>query len=119
LDTVDTAPTIYETPSVLVIGKYERNLLESFLHEREARKHLVAQTVSQVPSTAESLLAPLTERELDVLHLLAEGLSNKEIATRLVVAPSTVKQHLKNIYNKLDVHSRIQAVERGRELGIL
>jgi LuxR family maltose regulon positive regulatory protein len=56
---------------------------------------------------------------MEVLQLLAEGLTNKEIASRLVVAPSTVKQHLKNIYGKLDVHSRTQAVARGRELGIL
>ena len=67
----------------------------------------------------DSLYSPLTDRELDVLHLLAEGLSNKEMAGRLVVAPSTIKQHLKNIYGKLDVHSRVQAVERGRELGLI
>ena len=56
---------------------------------------------------------------MEVLHLLAEGFSNKEISERLVVAPSTVKQHLKNIYGKLDVHSRTQAVARGRELALL
>ena len=61
----------------------------------------------------------ITERQLDVLRLLAQGLSNIEIAARLVVAPSTVKQHLKNIYAKLDVHSRTQAVARARERGLL
>jgi LuxR family maltose regulon positive regulatory protein len=61
----------------------------------------------------------LTEREVDVLRVLAEGASNKEIAERLIVAPSTIKQHLKNIYGKLDVHNRTQAVDRGRELGLL
>jgi LuxR family maltose regulon positive regulatory protein len=67
-------------------------------------------------------LAPadaLTEREMDVLCLLARGLSNKAIAEQLVVAPSTVKQHLKNVYAKLDVHSRTQAVARAREQGLL
>ena len=61
----------------------------------------------------------LTEREVDVLTVLAEGASNKEIAERLIVAPSTIKQHLKNIYGKLGVHNRTQAVDRGRELGLL
>jgi LuxR family maltose regulon positive regulatory protein len=60
----------------------------------------------------------LTEREIDVLRLLAEGISNKQIAERLIVAPSTVKQHLKHIYGKLDVHNRTQAVARGQELGL-
>jgi len=60
----------------------------------------------------------LTEREVEVLHLLAEGIPNKEIAARLVVAPSTIKQHLKHIYGKLGVHNRTQAVARGRELGL-
>jgi LuxR family maltose regulon positive regulatory protein len=72
------------------------------------------------PSTpGEALPDPLTERELEVLGLLANGLTNREIARRLVVAPSTIKQHLRNIYGKLDVHSRTQAVARGRELGLL
>ena len=62
---------------------------------------------------------PLTERELEVLQLLAGGLTNKDMAENLVVAPSTIKQHLKNIYSKLDVHSRTQAVARGRELNLL
>ncbi len=61
----------------------------------------------------------LTRRELEVLRLLAEGLANKEIAARLVVAPSTVKQHLKSICRKLEVHNRTQAVTRGRELMLL
>jgi LuxR family maltose regulon positive regulatory protein len=66
-----------------------------------------------------SLIDPLTGRELEVLRLLAEGLSNKEIAGRLVVTPGTIKQHLKNICRKLEVHGRMQAVRRGRELKLL
>ena len=67
----------------------------------------------------DALIDPLTARELEVLQLLAEGLSNKEIASRLVVAPGTIKQHLKNICRKLGVHGRMQAVRRGRELKLL
>jgi LuxR family maltose regulon positive regulatory protein len=78
-----------------------------------------ADAISPLAPSAEELIAPLTERELEVLQLLAEGLSNKEIASRLVVTPGTVKQHLKNISRKLDVHGRMQAVRRGQELKLL
>jgi LuxR family transcriptional regulator, maltose regulon positive regulatory protein len=62
---------------------------------------------------------PLTDRELEVLRLLAAGLSNQEIAARLVIVLGTVKRHVINIYSKLDVHSRTQALQRARELGLL
>jgi LuxR family maltose regulon positive regulatory protein len=61
----------------------------------------------------------LTDRELEVLHLLAERLSNPEIARRLFVSLPTVKTHTRNIYGKLGVHSRKQAVAQARALGIL
>ncbi len=98
---------------------YGHDLLAAFKQEREAQKSQAPDRVSPFPLSDELLLSPLTEREVDVLRLLAEGLSNKEIAGRLIVAPSTVKQHLKNIYSKLDVHSRTQAVTRGQELHLL
>jgi LuxR family maltose regulon positive regulatory protein len=69
-----------------------------------------------------ALLKPLvllSERELDVLRLIAAGLSNQEIAEHLVVALSTVKSHVKSILLKLDVQNRTQAVARGRKLGLL
>ena len=62
---------------------------------------------------------PLHKREIEVLQLVAEGLSNDAIATRLFIAVSTVKRHVANIYQKLDVHSRTQAVARGRSFGFL
>ena len=61
----------------------------------------------------------LTERERNVLRLLVAGRSGPEIAEALVVAPSTVKTHLKSIYGKLDVHGRDQAMARARELKLL
>jgi len=71
------------------------------------------------PSTSSQLLvAALTNRELDVLGLLAQRLSNKEIAAELFISPKTVKKHLENIYGKLNVSSRRQAVEKAVTLGI-
>jgi LuxR family maltose regulon positive regulatory protein len=69
-----------------------------------------------VPS---SLVEPLSERELEVLRLVAEGLSNREIAEQLVVAVGTVKAHLHNICGKLDVQNRTQAILRAQQLGLL
>ncbi len=68
---------------------------------------------------AGALIDPLSQREQEVLDHVAMGLSNREIADRLVVTVGTVKKHLNNIFSKLGVKSRTQAVSRGRELGLL
>jgi len=64
-------------------------------------------------------MEPLSERELEVLQHFAGGLSNQEIASRLSLSPHTVKVHSRNIYGKLGVHNRMQAVARARALGML
>ena len=65
------------------------------------------------------LVEPLSERELEVLHLLSTSLPTPDIADELFISVSTVRTHIKNIYGKLNVHNRIGAVERARELGLL
>jgi LuxR family maltose regulon positive regulatory protein len=67
----------------------------------------------------QSLVDPLTERELEVLSLIASDLSNQEIADTLIISKNTLKTHIKNIYDKLDAHSRLQAVTKAQELNLL
>jgi LuxR family maltose regulon positive regulatory protein len=66
-----------------------------------------------------SLIEPLSERELEVLPLLAAGQTYQEMARSLCVSTNTIKTHLKNIYGKLAVHNRRDAVARARELQLL
>ena len=61
----------------------------------------------------------ITPREREILGLVAEGLSNRQIADRLFVTESTVKTHVYRLFDKLDVRRRVQAVQRGRELGLV
>ena len=71
------------------------------------------------PQRSQLLVDPLSERELEVLHLIATGASNEEIAEKLVIAISTVKRHVSNILGKLAVSNRIQAVARAQAIGLL
>lgn len=64
-------------------------------------------------------MEPLTDRELEVLALVAEGATNQEIARELVVSLATVKTHINHIFGKLDAESCVQVVARARALGLL
>jgi LuxR family maltose regulon positive regulatory protein len=68
------------------------------------------------PTLAQSLIEPLTARELEVLKLIESGCTNQDIANKLVISIPTVKRHISNIYAKLGAKSRTQAVSLGREL---
>jgi LuxR family maltose regulon positive regulatory protein len=65
------------------------------------------------------LVEPLSERECQVVRLVAAGLTNREMADALFVSPETVKKHLANIYGKLAVHNRVEVVARARSLGVI
>jgi LuxR family maltose regulon positive regulatory protein len=115
---VDEGPSmarlLHEAPSREIAPDYVRRLLAAFpVAEPEQADPLKR----EAPKS--ELLEPLSERELEVLQLIAEGLTNPEIASRLFLALNTVKAHSRNIYGKLGVHSRTQAVARARALGVL
>jgi LuxR family maltose regulon positive regulatory protein len=90
--------------------------------EKLIRAFIAAQPFQQfdaAPTARRTLSEPLSEREQEVLRLLATGMSNPEIADQLVVAVSTVRSHCKSIFGKLGVHSRWDAAQRAKELGLL
>jgi LuxR family maltose regulon positive regulatory protein len=97
-----------------IASGYVAKLMAAFPKRREA-----ADLGQGDNGQASTLIEPLSDRELEVLRLIADGHSNQAIADRLVVAVSTVKKHVNNIYGKLDVQSRTQAVARGRKLRLL
>jgi len=70
-------------------------------------------------SSEESLIEPLTAREMEVIQLMAQGLANKQIALKLGISEHTVKFHLSSLYAKLNSTSRTEAVKRGMELGLI
>jgi DNA-binding NarL/FixJ family response regulator len=95
---------------------------EAFIHPSVTRK-VVAEftrlTERERVRREQPLAEPLSQRELEVLALLAEGLSNQEIADRLYIAPGTVKNHVSNILSKLNARDRTQAILQAQQFGLL
>jgi LuxR family maltose regulon positive regulatory protein len=83
------------------------------------RESLATDKLATPQSGAQPLAEPLSERELEVLELIAQGLTNAEIAARLFIAHGTVKRHINNIYGKLQVRHRTEAIARARDLDLL
>lgn len=108
------ARLLYEALVRGISTDYVRRLLTAF-PVPETKKISSSQTYA---SNLE-LIEPLSEREIEVLQLIAEGLPNQDIGSRLFVSLNTVKVHTRNIYGKLGIHNRTQAVAKARALGIL
>jgi LuxR family maltose regulon positive regulatory protein len=108
------AHLLYVALSCGIAPNYVRRLLAAFPVTEHEQPN---QSRSRAPEVG--LIEPLSQRELEVLQLIAEGLTNQEIASRLSLSLNTVKTHARNIYGKLGVHSRSQAIARSRALGLL
>jgi LuxR family maltose regulon positive regulatory protein len=107
------ASLLYRAAAQKIMPDYTGKLLAIF-REPEA----VPATESEIQGEKITFVEPLSQRELEVFDCLTEGLSNREIAQRLTISLTTVKTHTRNIYRKLDVNSRAQAVAKGRAFGI-
>ena len=108
------AHLLYEALSRGIAPDYVRRLLAAFpVIEPEKSDP----SESQVPGS--DFVEPLSERENEVLQLIAQGLTNPEIAAKLYISLNTVKVHTRNINSKLGVNNRTKAVVRAKSLGIL
>ena len=90
-------------------------LLNAFESKTEEKPVSPAQPIG----TPTTLVEPLSERELDVLRLMAAGLSNHEIADKLIISTGTVKSHVHSVLGKLDARDRTQAVLKAQELKLV
>jgi LuxR family transcriptional regulator, maltose regulon positive regulatory protein len=97
------------------LSAYADKVLAAFPNNQQPGE----QILSMAPPSIQTLVEPLSTRELEVLHLVAAGLSNSEIATRLIVTTGTVKTHINHIFGKLGVQSRTQAVAQARTLNLV
>jgi LuxR family maltose regulon positive regulatory protein len=109
----DLGPGIAELLKRLARRNIARPYIEQILAALSPSKPVAA------PVTQAAMIEPLTERELQVLALLQQGLSNKEIAARLVISLPTAKRHIINIYQKLLVSNRREAVAKASAIGLL
>jgi LuxR family maltose regulon positive regulatory protein len=106
------ARLLYQAVAQGISPLYAGKLLRVLSNERSSR-------ASSQKSRPDGLIEPLSARELEVLRLIAEGLSNNEIAGRLHISLSTVKGHTTNIFGKLGAKNRTQAIAQARSLGLL
>jgi LuxR family maltose regulon positive regulatory protein len=115
------APLLYQLAERGVAPDYVARVLAAFpsATKDEGQGTKLPQRSFVARSGPSSVVEPLTRRELEILELIEQGLSNKEIAQELVISPQTVKRHASNIYAKLGVSGRVKAVAEAKSLGIL
>jgi LuxR family maltose regulon positive regulatory protein len=110
---VDLLNAVVDQPAT-VNARYVHQLLAAHPDSAAPSPH------SQPPAAqSETLIEPLSERELELLRLIAAGMTNRAIADRLMVSVNTVKTHARNIYGKLGVRNRTEATSRARDLELI
>jgi LuxR family maltose regulon positive regulatory protein len=102
-----------------IAKKYVKRLLASFQRPILGAESQLKVLPDEGAVALLPLIEPLSERELEVLRLIVAGMSNREIAEKLIIGEGTVKTHINNIYSKLDVQSRTQAIAQARKLRLL
>jgi LuxR family transcriptional regulator, maltose regulon positive regulatory protein len=115
---LDEGPPMARLLAEVVAHIYQSDFVDTLLAAFKSDEARLARAAHPMPS-AQPLIEPLSRRELDVLRLIAQGLSNQEIGERLYLALDTVKGHNQRIFGKLQVQRRTEAVARARELGLL
>jgi DNA-binding CsgD family transcriptional regulator len=98
---------------------YVEKLLSMFGEDQGLASNALSPAHKSLSLREQPPVEPLSEREVEIVRFIAAGMSNREIAQKLVVTVGTVKWHLANIYGKLNVHSRTQALVRARDLDLL
>jgi DNA-binding CsgD family transcriptional regulator len=107
---------IFTTLGIWLALKLSKPKIETVVVEKEV---YVQRNENFVLDTSLVAQLELSKRELEILNLLAQGHSNQEIAAKLFVSLSTVKTHIQNLFEKLDVKRRIQAIEKARSLNLI
>ena len=113
------AQLLSEAAARWVMPDYIGKLLAAFQGATSDEGQTTGLSSAVTRSDLPSLVEPLSQRELEILQLIAQGLSNREIGERLFLALDTVKGHNRRIFGKLQVQSRTEAIARARELGLL
>jgi DNA-binding NarL/FixJ family response regulator len=103
--------------TALIDQAYQENKVVVFLEKQAFERKALLETITQIQSQSFDLHS-LTEREIEVLSLVARGMSNKEISVELYITVNTVKRHLKSIFEKLEVNSRTAASAFAIRMGL-
>ncbi len=119
----DEATTLQDAMATLLALAVSQGIAPDYANELLAAfPDEVRQAVdfeAEMTAITQPLIAPLSERELEVLRLMEAGLRHKEVADTLVISLNTVRHHTRNIYGKLDVTRRAQAIARAQDMGLL